>query len=101
MKRLQSNAGEIIAPLVGGWAVKETRVLGKYSGIAADILIGLGIGVGAKAVLDPPVGNRGGSGNGNGNTGAIKVISITGAERENQPALIPGTGTETGTNPYA
>lgn len=55
MKRLQSQAGEIAAPLVGGWAVKETHILGKYSGIAGDILAGIGIGVGAKAVLDPPI----------------------------------------------
>lgn len=55
MKRVQSQAGEIATPLIASWAVKETKILGKYSGIAADLLAGFGVGIGAKAVLDPPV----------------------------------------------
>lgn len=58
MNRVKSQAGEIATPLIAGWAVKETKVLGKYSGIAADLLTGFGIGVGAKAILDPPITNN-------------------------------------------
>ncbi len=95
MQRLQNNAGEIIAPLVGGWAVKETRVLGKYSGIAGDILVGLGIGVGAKAVLDPPMEKDGSDQPG----GDIQVVTLT-PNRETREIVQPIEGTETGTNPY-
>ncbi|KPQ42194.1 MAG: hypothetical protein MPEBLZ_03244 [Candidatus Methanoperedens nitroreducens] len=59
MNRVKSQAGEIIAPVAVGWGIKETKILGKYSGIAADLLTGFGIGVGAKAILDPPITNAG------------------------------------------
>lgn len=60
MNRVKTQAGEIATPLIASWAVKETHILGKYSGIAADLLAGFGVGIGAKAVLDPPI-NTGGS----------------------------------------
>lgn len=55
MGRLKNNAGEIITPFLGGFLMKETKILGKYTGVAADALFGMGIGVGAKTILDPPV----------------------------------------------
>jgi hypothetical protein len=75
MNRVKAQAGEIATPLIASWAVKETKILGKYSGIAADLLAGFGIGVGAKAVLDPPINGNGSVRN---NTGAaIKVNSVS------------------------
>ncbi len=58
MKRVQDSAGEIATPLVAGWAIKETKVAGKYSGLIGDVLTGIGLGTFAKKVLDPPVGSN-------------------------------------------
>ena len=71
MNRVKAQAGEIATPLIASWAVKETHILGKYSGIAADLLAGFGIGVAGKAVLDPPIT----TGSNRTSTGLIKVTS--------------------------
>lgn len=59
MKRLTGAAGEIIVPGLIGTVIKETRVIGKFSSIGADLLIGLAIGTAGKAILDPPTRTRG------------------------------------------
>ena len=55
MGRLKKQAGEIATPLIAGKLVEETKLLGKLSGVVADVLYGMGVGVGAKAILDPPI----------------------------------------------
>ena len=55
VSRVQKQAPAILTPVIGGWAIKRSGILGKYSGIAGDILTGMGLGVGAKAILDPPI----------------------------------------------
>jgi hypothetical protein len=57
MARLKDNAGEIVTPLIAGYAVKQIGILGKYSGLAGDLLTGMGMGLAAKKVLDPPITN--------------------------------------------
>ncbi len=75
MNRIQSQAGNIATPLLASWIVKETKILGKYSGIGADLLAGFGIGVGAKAILDPPENDN--SGGIRSRPDEIKVIELT------------------------
>ncbi|MCG2735130.1 MAG: hypothetical protein L6282_01925 [Candidatus Methanoperedenaceae archaeon] len=53
--RMQTAAPSILTPVIGGWAIKKSGILGKYSGIAGDILTGMGLGVAGKAILDPPI----------------------------------------------
>lgn len=55
MNRLKNNAGEIVTPLLAAALVKEIKPIGKHSGLAADVLSGMGIGVAAKTILDPPL----------------------------------------------
>ena len=55
LDRLKDNAGEIVAPVIAGALVKETKVAGKHSGLVADILTGLAAGKAAKVLLDPPI----------------------------------------------
>jgi len=55
MDRLKDNAGEIVAPVIAGMLVKETKVAGKHSGLVADILTGLAAGKAGKVLLDPPI----------------------------------------------
>ncbi len=90
MNRVKSQAGEIATPLIASWAVKETKILGKYSGIAADLLAGFGIGVGAKAILDPPANSSGIRSRSNS---VIKVV-------QTQDAPAPQVQRQ-GYNPYA
>lgn len=52
MNKLKSNVGEIATPAVLGWAVKETKILGKYSGLAGDLLIGAAGGIALATALD-------------------------------------------------
>lgn len=102
MTRLQDQAGNIATPLIGGWAIQETKLLGKYSGIVADILYGLGIGTGAKAILDPPIGNRSAATNRSrvirraGTPGTSVAPADTGCPTCDQPAQ----ATTNGYNPY-
>jgi hypothetical protein len=53
--RLKDNAGEIATPILAGALIKETKIAGKYSGLAADILNGLAAGKAGKVLLDPPI----------------------------------------------
>lgn len=53
--RMQTATPAILTPVIGGWAIKKSGILGKYSGIAGDILTGMGLGVAGKAILDPPI----------------------------------------------
>lgn len=59
MGRLQAKVMDYGVPFVGGLVVKAVGPsipkVGKYSGIAGDILMGLGAGKLVKAFLDPPV----------------------------------------------
>lgn len=55
MTRLQTNAISIATPAVGGFLVDATHIAGKYSPVVRDLLYGLAVGTGAKAVLDPPI----------------------------------------------
>lgn len=54
MARLSAAIPAIAVPGIAGIAVKQTRLLGKASSIAADLLLGLAIGTAGKAILDPP-----------------------------------------------
>lgn len=63
MDRLKDSAPGIIgtaaAGMISGAAIKETKLAGKNStklgNIARDLLVGVALGKGAKAVLDPPI----------------------------------------------
>jgi len=52
--RLKSSLGQVAVPLGVGVVVKQTRVAGKYSTLAGDFLMGMGIGTAMKAIIDPP-----------------------------------------------
>lgn len=55
LDRLQGNIGGIAAPIGLGVLLGETRLIGKHSRVAGDILIGFGLGTAAKTFLDPPM----------------------------------------------
>ena len=55
LDRLKDNAGEIVAPVLAGALVKETKIAGKHSGLVADVLTGLAAGKAGKVLLDPPI----------------------------------------------
>lgn len=84
MERVKKQGGEILTPLVASWGIKETKILGKYSGLAADLLAGFGVGIGAKAVLDPPI-NSGVNGVGNGRIMATSSNSIVESQTQKAP----------------
>ncbi len=54
VNRLKGSLGEIAVPLGAGVVVQQTRVAGKYSTLAGDFLMGMGIGTALKAIIDPP-----------------------------------------------
>ncbi len=96
MTRLSENAVNIATPLVGGFLVKETNIAGKHSGIIADVLYGLGIGMGGKALLDPPINKTGGGGIRSRPGNKIKVTQST-QTTQTEAAAVQGQGY----NPYA
>ena len=53
-ERVKTAVPQVAGLVVGGIVLKETKLLGKYSGLAAELTMGLGLGTLAKAVIDPP-----------------------------------------------
>lgn len=99
MQRLKDNAGEIVTPFLGAKLVQELKPVGKYSGLAADILMGLGTGFAAKTILDPPI--EGAAGNRPANTsGGIRVIHSQETAQPQRQVQNTQIQPQIGGNPY-
>lgn len=53
-ERVKVAVPKVAGLVIGGIVIKEAKLLGKYSTLAAEISMGLGLGTLAKAVIDPP-----------------------------------------------
>jgi len=53
-ERVKVAVPKVAGLVVGGVVLKETKLLGKYSTLGAELAMGLGLGTLAKAVIDPP-----------------------------------------------
>lgn len=54
-ERLKAHIGTFAGLIGGGWVLKNFRLLGPYSGLVANVLIGGAVGIAAKDILDPPI----------------------------------------------
>lgn len=52
--RIKTALPKVAGLAAAGVVLKETKLIGKYSGVGSDIALGLGLGTLAKAILDPP-----------------------------------------------
>lgn len=54
IQRIKTALPKVAGLAAAGVVLKETKLIGKYSGVGSDIALGLGLGTLGKAILDPP-----------------------------------------------